>query len=895
MTLTSLLRTSYLTAPAALTVLLYPAFATAQIEAGAPSDRDAPVATGYDDEDDTDFDDDEIIVSAQRRAELEPLRTEIPDVTFGAGDIQALGVTDLNELLEAIQAETGSTADAPPVLLLDGRPVASRRDIKNFPSEAVRKVDILAPEAALRYSSDPGRRVINFVLRKRFNATTIEADAGTSIEGGQDTVEGGVNYLRIRNSTRLAFNGSLKTQSEIRQDERDISDRNAGRLFATGGNIEGAGGGEIDPELSALAGETVTQAGVPAGAASGPFTLADVIDTQFEDQRRFRDLTPDTHTLSLGGSVFRPIGDHLSINTAISGDFTQSEQQRGVDNTRFDIGAGNPFSPFANDVTYFRSAGPLIRDREVRDIDASASLFGDYARLRWEVSAGYAHIKDVADTDRSLSELLSPNIQDRIDAGDADLNPFGPLGLLGVAATERTTDTLTLKSRLNAQVYTLPAGPVTLAAGLEFAQTDLSSLSDFNGETINTDLPRTETEARATLNIPLTGSGGRRAAGRTRLRLSGSVDSVEDFGTLKSYGAGLNWNVTDKLELQASSDIRERAPSLTQLGNPTLIDPNVRVTDFETGDSVFINRLTGGNPDLKAETRRDIQITAKYRVSREFQMSSRYRARRTDNDLSAFPFLTPQVAQAFPDRLTRDEDGNLTDLDARPVNAFRSQVDFLRSGLNWRKRFPRTAGSDAKPQTETESRGSRRRRGPSDSVSVSLYHTWRLTEDFQLQEDGEAFDLLGGSALRRQGGEAEHEVQLRLSGRVKNYGGRFTLNQETGSTINIDSLGASQGRGGDLTFDPLTTADLRLYYDLGRRANGRPVPRGSLKSGLRLSFDINNIGDSKQSVSNTIGQTPFGYEGDALDPQGRTVMFSLRKIFMSRPNRGEGGRSARGG
>ncbi len=851
--------------------------------------------SGYDDEDDGADETEEIITSAQKAA-FDPLRGQTPDVSFNGGDIQALGVTDMGELLDAIAAETGSDSDEPPILLLDGRPVANRREISKFPSEAVRKADVLPPESALRYSSDPDRRVINFVLRRRFNALTLEGGAGGATGGGAQRIEAGANSLRIKDSTRVALSAELTRSSAIRQSDRDIIDRNAGRLFATGGNIEGRAGAEIDPALSEIAGETVTIAGVPSIAASGMFTLGDIGDLAGnpyrEDQGRFRDLQPETETLSLGASLFRPVGEHWSLNASVNADLTQSESLRGLRNTTFDIPAGNPFSPFSRDVTLYRADGPQVRRRDEQDIDAAVSLSADYARYQWQIEASHTRIDDVRETGRSLDRVQIAGIQTRINDGDPELNPFAPLDLITPSVSDRLAQSSTLKARINAQVFDLPAGPVTVAGGLETGVTELDSTTRFTDASETNSLSRRSSEARASLSIPLSGSGGRNAAGRTRLRLSGSVDDVENFGTLKSYGAGLNWNVTGKTELQISADVRERAPSLTQIGDPIFTDPNIRLTDFATGDAVILDRLSGGNPDLQAEARRDIQITAKYRHSRDLRISSRYRARRTDNDITSFPFLTPQVAIAFPDRLTRDAAGDLIGLDARPVNAYRSQVDSLRTGLNWSKRITPKTSADTPPPEDKPQTG-RRRRGPTDRIGLSIYHTWRLTEDFQFRKDGPVFDLLDGSALRRLGGEAEHEVQLRLSGKRKNYGGRLSLNHETGSFISTESLGASQSRSGDLTFDPLTTADLRLYYDFGRRADGKRVKRGSFRDGLRLSLDINNITDSKQNVSSADGSVPFGYEPDALDPEGRTVFLTARKIFMTRPERS--GRTGRRG
>ena len=55
--------------------------------------------------------------------------------------------------------------------------------------------------------------------------------------------------------------------------------------------------------------------------------------------------------------------------------------------------------------------------------------------------------------------------------------------------------------------------------------------------------------------------------------------------------------------------------------------------------------------------------------------------------------------------------------------------------------------------------------------------------------------------------------------------------------------------------------------------------------GLRVSLSANNLLDSRQHVRDATGATPVRYQPDYLDPLGRTVMFSIRKLFFQRSTR----------
>jgi hypothetical protein len=48
----------------------------------------------------------------------------------------------------------------------------------------------------------------------------------------------------------------------------------------------------------------------------------------------------------------------------------------------------------------------------------------------------------------------------------------------------------------------------------------------------------------------------------------------------------------------------------------------------------------------------------------------------------------------------------------------------------------------------------------------------------------------------------------------------------------------------------------------------------------RLMVQVTNPFDSRQSVRDANGNTPFRYQRAFLDPQGRTIKITLRKLFQ---------------
>ncbi|OHB34379.1 MAG: hypothetical protein A2882_07505 [Phenylobacterium sp. RIFCSPHIGHO2_01_FULL_70_10] len=83
--------------------------------------------------------------------------------------------------------------------------------------------------------------------------------------------------------------------------------------------------------------------------------------------------------------------------------------------------------------------------------------------------------------------------------------------------------------------------------------------------------------------------------------------------------------------------------------------------------------------------------------------------------------------------------------------------------------------------------------------------------------------------------------------------------------------------GSGLTFSDLTTLDLRLFADLGQQPMAREHP---WMRGARVSLSVENLFDERLDVRDATGAVPISYQPDLLDPQGRVVQLSFRKLFL---------------
>lgn len=74
-------------------------------------------------------------------------------------------------------------------MLVNGVRVSGFAEIRDLPTEAIMRTDILAEEVALKYGYRADQRVVNLVLRPRFRAWTGEVNARSTAEGGRDGLD----------------------------------------------------------------------------------------------------------------------------------------------------------------------------------------------------------------------------------------------------------------------------------------------------------------------------------------------------------------------------------------------------------------------------------------------------------------------------------------------------------------------------------------------------------------------------------------------------------------------------------------------------------------------------------------------------------------------------------
>ena len=744
-----------------------------------------------------------------------------PELTFNAGDIRALGVSSITDLLTELGPQLSSTRGGSPVVLLEGRRVSSFREIATIPAEAIQRAEVLPEEVALKYGYPANQKVLNIVLRRRFKSITVEGKDKFTTDGGANNPEIELGLLTIRRNGRLNLNLDYENTATLAESQRGIT-------TSTGG------------------------------------------DTQ-------RSLAPSDEQLTLTATYAHTFSPKVSAS--LNGEMS-------VDRQHSLIGAST--SP---DVDVFQ------RTAKDLSLHLGSTVNADFRGLHNTLTTTYDH-----DEGRTISVRGVP----------ADV-------------AQSTTDTVTADLTSNVTPYRLPAGDISVTARLG------GTFNSFSSKTLpaqatqqNPNLDRTTGLASLSVDVPVFDSPSPFLG---RLSVNGNVQlqTLSDFGGLTSYGYGATWTPRREVSLIASFASTQSAPTMQQIGNPQIATPQVPVFDYTTGQSVLVTRVSGGNTALlKAEKREwRLGLTLKPFTGKDVTFSVDYNHASTDNGIMSLPALTAATQDAFPSRFIRDDDGNLIRIIGTPVNIDRQESGVLRWGFNFSKalktpkaqadalraafmrafaeRQQRAGEAGMPPPPPEDGSGGRRPggeggpggrgpggfggpggpggpggRGPGggNRITFAVYHSVHLTETARLAAGQPTIDLLNGGTIGSQSGKPRHEVEVQAGVSHSGFGLRLTGQWQSATRV-VDPSGTPSA---NLHFGSLATFNLRLF------ANPSQVPgligKHPWMRGMRVSLAVNNLLNTRQKVTDGTGATPYAYQPAYLDPLGRTVMISVRKLFF---------------
>ncbi len=854
-------------------------------------------------------DEPDIIVEGQRNLPGAVIGDIPPEQQLGPADIRSYGVSSVADLLTELGPQTRSGVGGPPVVLLNGKRIAGFREIRDIPTEAIARVDILAEEVALKYGYRADQKVVNIVLRRRFRATTVELADRVPTEGGTNASQAELDLLNIREGGRLNLHSEYKSSSALTEDERDLA----------------------------------------GPVATGGF-----------DQRPYRSLRPFTRNLSTNIVYARTIG---SVSATVNGALESSENNglNGYPGATFLVPATSPFAEGGvasgvSGVFNGSSFTPLAQNSRSITGHLGTTLNGAVSGWQWSLTGVYDHVDTRNFSDAGFDTTA---YQARIAAGDPTANPTGPFARsdLGAGFYNRGSSVSNdgkIDVLVSGSPFSLPAGAVSTSVRVTGETNNFASRSDRSALTQTGQVSRQRGNVQANIDVPIASrsKGVLAGIGDFSLNANVAIEQLSDFGSLYTYGYGANWSPLEGVRIIASASDQDEAPSAQQLGNPVVTTPNVRVFDYIAGTTATVTTITGGNPLLSADNRHvdKLGLTVKPWSATDLTLTANYTRQRTDNPIAAFPTPTAAIETAFPDRFTRDGAGNLLRIDTRPINYARTESSNIRWGVNFSKPLkskiqkqleafragtgpnpfegmslpgqgrgrhasPDQAGgtppqgTPATPAAEGHGNGqptpptgagsapvagdgAHGGRGPGGGgfrgfggrgggrgggggrLQFAVYHTLHLTDAVLVADGGPRLDLLHGDAIGQNGGQPRNEVEAQAGYTNNGLGARLSANYMEGTRVN----GGTPANPTPLDFGSLTTFNLRLFGDLGGRlewVKAHPFLRGT-----RVTLSVDNLFNSRQRVTDATGATPVSFQPDYLDPLGRSIRLSIRKLFF---------------
>lgn len=863
-----------------------------------------------------------------------------PDNQLSPADIDSYGVSSVSELLDQLTEQTQSDqgrSSSGPVILVNGRRISGVNEIGDLPTESILRVDILPEEVALKYGYDAQQKVVNIILRRRFLSKVGRAKGQMATEGQGQQADGEFTYTRIHDNDRVNISAKASAAASLLESDRGI-----------------------------LSTSSTTD---PTGS--------------FGDPGSYRTLKPSSRSYTLNSVVSHELSNKVTASFNAKASYSSSDSLLGMPSGTLTVPGSSPYSISGTDeeVNRYLTDRALGQSIDSAQLHAGASLNAELSSS-WNLSVTgtYDHGDTRTGTDRGYNISA---LQSAVEASDPSVDPYGllPSSLLGSVLRDHSTalsNSGAISALAMGKLFKLPAGDVrtSLRIGGDISALDSESTRSglYNAQSFN----RSEANAQLSLDIPLTSrkTGFLSAIGTLTANLNGSVRQISDYGTLGTFGYGLNWSPKSWVSIIASTNEDRVAPTLAQLNNPTVITTGVRVYDYVRGETATVTQISGGNPNLKADDRHVFKLGMTLKPLSKLTLTANYLNSRTNNAIGTLPSITAAIEAAFPDRFERDDNGQLYRIDISPVNFAREERQELRWGFTftkvlrapkrptpppggWRAAFLRMqeakqaqkAGANGQQGDETHAGANARQeegkqpagdepglvvngkrpdtsdgppppdgfdgpppgpppegmgpppgdfaggpppggpgggpggpggpggRGPGGGgrfgssngaqLMVSVYHSWYFRDRILLQEDGPTIDLLNGGASS-SGGQPRHTVQFNAGVMDNGIGLRLSGTWKSATNVVVDPDIAEDR----LHFSSLMTMDLRLFGNLANRFRGKAWARGT-----RVSLGVSNLFNKRQRVQDGTGATPVIYQPGYLDPYGRTISFSIRRVF----------------
>jgi iron complex outermembrane receptor protein len=651
------------------------------------------------------------------------------------------------------------------LVLIDGKRAAvygggsggvagSSVDISSIPIAAIERVEILKDGASAVYGSDAIAGVVNFILRKDFQGAEVSATGGTPTEhgGGQNqTVSAYVGHgdiVQDRYNAAIGFN--FEHDSALMGDDR---------AFAT--RYSPGYGNDVTSSFAFPANVAIPGVGTrnPLTPACAPSLASQYFPTQCRfDNSGFDSLDPELKKLNFSFNGELAVGGSSQLYTQDS--FAQVKTTTTVqpvplsyqntllpsnpynaylanllatqyptyknpalipNNAAFLLPPSSPYYPttFAQNngiggqplnLIYRDFAnGPRLTEDTANTIRFVAGFKGDTAGWDYDSWFLYNQVKVTEDLEHGYA--LYSEIMPLLDSGV--IIPFGPTTDPNALAQanadtfvgqdfQSKTSITSLNGKVSRDLLTLPAGPLSAAAGaevrretFEYDPAEVIQTGDVSGEGGN-QLPENASRNVESAFVEFNAFAAR------GLQVDAAVryDNYQSIGSTVNPKGSLRWQPIDQVLVRASAGTGFRAPSLTDLyaAQATSITANgtrdpIQCATFNANNpacSFQFTTITGGNPNLKPEKSQSYTLGTVIEPVKDLSIDLDswwifLKNQIVDNGLSYATILQSAAsAEEFASLITRNAAGQIIAISQTNANLFKTSLSGLDMDLKYR-------------------------------------------------------------------------------------------------------------------------------------------------------------------------------------------------------------------
>jgi iron complex outermembrane recepter protein len=831
-----------------------------------------------------------------RDSRLWSLEYELPSlVVLGREDIRALGVSTAAELLEYLPqqpfmrsagtrlageqyADLRGLGPDSTLILINGRRVNATAmsfdwnafDLNIIPLAAIERVEVLLDSMTAAAGADSTGGVINFILKDRYDAPTVEARYGTAAGGAEET-RFWVGADHTIGPLHLSGLVDYFAREQLLGSERDLWRDQDYRRFGSADmrSPDSNPGNVTSATLANLPGLGSRFAAVPNHEAGTTLTIADFRATEgsrrLESAFRDRSIFPETDALSFVGSATLALPRRLSaFGELLITDRVLKLREIPVALSSFPVPASNPYNPFGTPVLVnFRLSefGPRRREtqsqftRELLGLRHEAIRWtSEFAVLQSDDSARLT-IYDELDTASVIAALaqtdpaLALNVFD--DGPGASPEVLRTLIGAPIVLPQASRETQ-VSAQTQGQLFELPAGRVSALLGVQYRRSSISVTGRSTG-----DAARSTSAAFAEFQLPV--FDGERTRGPRRdsvfLNLSSRWDLYSDLGATWHSNAAVTWRPTRDLQFRGSYGTSFRAPSLWELYQPRVTVPAV-LPDPKRNNEVSSFMVTaGGNPDLENATARSWSLGLLWKQPdiADLQLSGNWWHVEIDRRLTAVTvpvllghedFFSNRVERARPSDsdIAAGIPGRLLTLDFTAANVGALSANGL--DLTLAVAIDSAIGRFA------------------PSVSATWMNKFTTV-------DVPGLDATDRVAVASVFGTIP---KWRAVGRIDWMRGAASATAAVRFISRYDDFNVLQIRASDRDIEPHAVMDLQGSIDVGASS-----PSETFWRDMRVTIGIENVFDSEPQFAEVGG--PFGFDVSQGDLRRRFAYLRLTKRF----------------